>query len=64
VEIEPELRRYLCDEKLFAKPGSHVLPFTRGDRALGVLIFAFPNMDVMREKMERIEDLVKIKLTA
>jgi hypothetical protein len=28
-----------------------------------MLIFAFPDMHVMREKMGRVEDLVRIKLT-
>jgi biotin carboxylase len=63
IDIASELREYVCDEKLFVARGAHVLPFTRGDRALGMLIFAFPDMHVMREKMGRVEDLVRIKLT-
>jgi biotin carboxylase len=64
IEIAPEIRDYLFEEKLFVQPGKPVLPFTRGDRALGILIFQFPDMQVMREKMERIEDFVQVQLSA
>ncbi len=64
VDIAPEIRDYLLEQKLFVQPGSPVLPFTRGDRALGILIFTFPDLAVMREKMEQIEDLVRVVVNA
>lgn len=64
VALAPEIKPYFFEERLFVKPGQRVLPFTRGDRALGVLIFKFPDLQVMREKMERIEDLVEVQLNA
>ncbi len=64
VDISPEIRDYLFEEKLFVLPGSPVLPFTRGDRALGILIFKFPDLAVMREKMDQIENLVRVVISA
>ena len=64
VDIAPEIRDYLFEQKLFVQPGSPVLPFTRGDRALGILIFKFPDLTVMREKMDQIEDLVRVVVNA
>lgn len=64
VVLAREMRPFLFEERLFVRSGQRVLPFTRGDRALGVLIFKFPNPEVMREKMDRIEDFVDVQLDA
>jgi biotin carboxylase len=64
VVLSPEIQPYFFEERLFVRPGQRVLPFTRGDRALGVLIFKFPDMELMREKMDRIEDFVDVQISA
>ncbi len=62
LELSPEVRDFLFEERLFVQPGTQVLPFTRGDRALGILIFKFPDLAVMRQIMDRIEDLVQVQV--
>ncbi|MBX7258286.1 MAG: 4Fe-4S cluster-binding domain-containing protein [Candidatus Hydrogenedentes bacterium] len=61
-EFSPELKPYVVETRLFAKPGSDIQPFTRADMAAGIAFMEFPDMDVLRESMEHIEDLVKLRV--
>jgi biotin carboxylase len=45
IEIADTLRPHLARQTFFTSIGSRVEPFTRGDRALGVLFFTFPTGD-------------------
>lgn len=63
VQVAPAMRAYLLEQKLFVQPGAPVLPFTRGDRVLGILIFQFPTMELMREMMSGVEEQVQVEVT-
>ena len=61
-ELSDEIREYYCAGRLFTEEGADVLPFTQGNRALGVLFFRFPDMRTLRAKMEGIEEQVVVSV--
>ena len=63
VEFSKEIQPYLVETRPFIDKASPIEPYTRADKAAGMAFFSFPDMRTLCEKMERIEDLVKVRVT-
>lgn len=60
VEVSDRLRPYLVETRVFVEVGAPVLPFDRGDRALGMVFFLFPDMATLRRSMRGVERDVQV----
>ena len=63
-DTSPEIEEFVAGSRLFREIDSHVLPFTRGDRALGIVFFKFRTMDEMQSIMADIERHVTLRVLA
>lgn len=62
VSFSDEIKDFIMEYRPFHKPGDTVFPYTRSDFAVGCLFLQFPDMDVLKDRMDRIETLVKIRI--
>ncbi|GMV99173.1 MAG: hypothetical protein AMXMBFR84_03120 [Candidatus Hydrogenedentota bacterium] len=62
VEFSAEIQPHLAELRLFLDQGSAISAYTRADMAAGIAFFQFPDMNTLRDKMEHIEDLVKLRV--
>ena len=61
-DLSEEIATRLTGSRLFCDVGAHVLPFTQGDRALGILFFSFPDFAMLRRMMDEIERHVTVRV--
>ena len=61
-DISPAIENLVVGSKLFCEIDSHVLPFTRGDRALGLVFLKFPDKEAMRQTMAEIEKHISLRV--
>lgn len=63
-DVSPAIEGYIAGSRLFCEIDAHVLPFTRGDRALGVIFFRFPDMETLRTTIADIDTHVSLRVLA
>lgn len=61
-DLSPQVEKLVIGSRLFSEIDSHVLPFTRGDRALGIVFFRFPDMESLRSIMDEIDSHVTLRV--
>lgn len=61
-KINEKVKKYVIEAKVFVRENDLVLPFSQGDRALGVIFFEFPSIDVMGEIMKDIENWILLEI--
>lgn len=61
-DLSPQVEKLVIGSRLFCEIDSHVLPFTRGDRALGIVFFKFPDMETLRSIMDEIDSHVTLRV--
>ena len=62
IEFSEEIKKFTKEYRHFYNIGDVIYPYTRSNLALGCLFLEFPDMDTLREIMERIEDLVRLRV--
>ena len=62
LDVNQEIKEYVVETKLFSEIGSEVKPFTKADFAVGIMFLRFPDMDMLKEKISVIEDMVKLRI--
>ncbi len=63
-DISPAIEKFVVGSRLFCEIDSHVLPFTRGDRALGIVFLKFPDRETMSRITEEIEQHISLRVLA
>jgi lysine 2,3-aminomutase len=61
-DIAPAIEQLVVGSRLFCEIDSHVLPFTRGDRALGIVFLKFPDQETMKRIMAEIEQHISLRV--
>ena len=61
-DLSREIERWMTGSRLFCEVGSDVLPFTQGDRALGIVFLKFPDFETLRRTMPDIERHVVVRV--
>jgi biotin carboxylase len=61
-DLSTEIESRVTGSRLFCEIGSRVLPFTQGDRALGIVFFRFPDLETLRASMADIERHVTVRV--
>jgi lysine 2,3-aminomutase len=61
-DLSPEIEKFVVGSRLFCEIDSHVMPFTRGDRALGIVFFRFPDKPTMQRIMAEIGRHVSVRV--
>ncbi len=62
MELNEEIKGFVKEYRPFYEVGQKVSAYTRSDKAIGMIFLQFPDMDIMQDKMSRIEDLVKLHI--
>lgn len=62
VELDSSIRKNMVKHFLFAKPGMPVKSFENSSCSLGCLILRFDSSEEMLEKMERMNELVRVRI--
>jgi len=62
IEFSDEIKDFIKEYRPFYNVGDTVSPYTRSDLALGCLFMQFPDMATLKDRMDRIENLVKIRI--
>ena len=63
IEFTDEIKQYLIEYRPFVDIGQVVSQYTASDSAVGAAFFKFPNMGVMENILDQIEDLVDLRVT-
>ena len=58
--VSEEGQRWMTGSRVFCENGARVQPFTRGDRALGIVFFRFPDVPTQRRFMDAVEAHVTV----
>jgi lysine 2,3-aminomutase len=61
-DVSSIIERMIVGSHLFCEIDSHVLPFTRGDRALGIVFLRFPDQETMRRIIDEIEQHISLRV--
>ncbi|MCX5815842.1 MAG: ATP-grasp domain-containing protein [Proteobacteria bacterium] len=62
MDFDPELKPFIVEVRPFIEVGDELQPYTRSDLAAGIVFLRFPGMDILRQCMDRIEDLIKLHI--
>jgi lysine 2,3-aminomutase len=63
-DLSPSIEKNVVGSRLFYEIDAHVLPFTRGDRALGIVFFKFPDMKTLKDTISEIEQHISPRVLA
>lgn len=62
LEVSDEIKENIIDKSMYIEKGKKVKSFDRANKAIGILFLKFDTQDEEKEKLEKMEELVKIKL--
>jgi hypothetical protein len=62
LEISRELEPHVVEVRPFLAEGEPIERYERADRAAAILFLQFPDPDALREKIARIEELVRVRV--
>jgi biotin carboxylase len=53
IQIDKSVKRYIVEKHIYVRQGDRVRPFVGSHAALGILIMSFPNTEIQRKVMSR-----------
>jgi uncharacterized protein (DUF1330 family) len=60
VEINDEVKQYVKEYHQYVQPGESVKSFQGANAAIGVILLAFPSVDIMNDCMAAMDKYVKL----
>ena len=62
VWFSPEIEPYIYRKCLYKKPGEPIEYFDNASKCLGIVFLKFPSQTVMKDVLDRVNDLIRIEL--